>query len=104
VAVAVAGIGTVTGAPLVWSVTGVVVTVVFVLGLLETDVDGGCGCLAISALVCAEFCLARDDDGRAAVEGAGDARAPLPISTGNGKVPTTGEDVTDGDKAAAVRL
>lgn len=100
-----AGAGTVTGAPLAWSVTGVVATVAFVLGLLETDVDGGCcGCLAISALVCAEFCLARDDDGRAVVEGAGDARAPLPISNGNGKVPTTGEDVTDGDKAAAVRL
>lgn len=49
---------------------------------------------ALSALDCIEFCRARDDAGRGAALGPGDARAG---TFGSGNAPMTGEDVMDGD-------
>lgn len=50
----------------------------------------------------AEFWRARDDAGRGgAGRGIGESRAILTVS---GKVPTEGEDATDGDMAAVVLL
>lgn len=63
--------------------------------------DGG-HCRAFSAFDCVEFWRAREAAGLGAVaDGAGE---PLPILTGSGNTPITGEDVTDGDMAAAVLL
>lgn len=55
-----------------------------------------------SPAVWVEFCFAREDDGRTALEGAGELRATFAISVG--KLPTTGDPVTDGDMTALVRL
>ena len=61
--------------------------------------DGG-RCRAFSAFDCVEFWRARDEAGLGAVtDGAGD-----PLLTGSGNDPMTGDDVTDGDMAAAVLL
>ncbi len=70
-------------------------------GLFEAA-DGG-RCFAESlVLAWAELCRARDEAGRAwAGRGTGELRATFAVS---GKVPTRGEDATDGDMAAAVLL
>lgn len=88
---------------MLWSVVAAASRAVFVVGLFDTDAVETCCCgLDIAAFECIEFCLARDDVGRPVVEGAGEARAPLTASCG--KFPRTGELVTDGEAAAAVRL
>ncbi len=72
----------------------------FPFGLFDAT-DGG-RWRAFSAFDCVEFWRAREDAGLGAVaDGAGE---PLPVLTGSGNTPMTGEDVTDGDMAAAVLL
>jgi hypothetical protein len=64
------------------------------------DAADGRGCRAPSTFDCVEFWRAREEAGLGAVtDGAGEPRR-----TGSGNDPMTGEDVTDGDMAAAVLL
>ncbi|KAL3960016.1 hypothetical protein ACCO45_005133 [Purpureocillium lilacinum] len=63
------------------------------LGLVDAD-DSALALPFGSALDCIEFCRARDDAGRGALLGIGDARACV---FGSGRLPITGEDVTEGD-------
>jgi hypothetical protein len=71
-------------------------------GLLDADDDGRCR--AVSTVACTnEFCRARDDTGRLFPEG-GPGEVVLGSFSGSGKLPMTGDDVTDGDMAFPVRL